>query len=802
MKRTTAELAQSNEFENTKRSRRKSSKSNDEVGDFIVVSSRPGRDHLDSAHEQDRSSIVSSYLLSSPSQNSAFNAGQESTSYNLNGAENCSTSNYRETGKSPTLDSPECETFKALGPEPAPSESTDQSLLLQDKRDGDGPGSEPLLNNTVKISVLEQEHRSSGIVNDSCDHSNATGSTPSLVEKRPLQSTSSSPTLVARSQIGSQPEELAKIPEPLMGVKTSRTPLPTERLDVNLAARRVSPVSLGSSLEVVRSPKGSPCRSDRSGLIVAKAALEDSSATESLKSAEILSPHPSITSIHTEKRQENASIERPMGIGIENLAATATLYIKMMESASSAEIGPTRTPIQDTAHFNTFPSKFQVHTIDSVQQQQNSPNRTWNRKKSISEETRIIVPSSAKSCESIYHSTWASTAEEPLGRTQAISASNMHSMAISSDHGRLLLEPEPQTLPTNIIGPPIVAGSASNMDSLAPTSPNTSMPQAQSPTQTFCPPAVKFTVDNRAESILPSGEVSALFASLSNNASVLVMSTSLSRPAAVQHPIGVVMWQTLPDFYSWYSNKTGARMAWPLKFELMDVHWQSRKSFILPFNELNHFRALKQYIWDLYWVAINVNRAVIPFRISIANYGEDIEVLSSSSPQLVRLAWNFENAHYQPRDQVFEGNRLPKYLPHNSRSNVPLDTENIHMSAQMQEPRATSSAINTLPPLLPRSSLKLTGVSPTTTSIGQSAQSSSDGGNWHSHRMPREVSAHSPSEHIGAPQLQVSQPTPEPGVERVRTESDKLALRRKALQLVSMSSKIDKPSRLPIIASS
>lgn len=791
MKRTSTELAQSNEIEKSKRARGASSKSNgedSEARDFIVVSSRPSGGHRGCGHEKDRSTI----FTSPTTQVCSFGAGQESASSNLNETEKYSTASHRETREPIASGSSECKTSKASAPESASPETTDGGLPLSETYHSEGLESESLHNNDVKISSApHQERLLAYVINDVGDHSSATRSTPSLVNDMPLGSTRISPTLVARSRIESESqEESAEIPKSFMSVKTFRTPLPIEKLDVGLTTRRVSLVSLGSNPEVVRSPKGLPSSSDRASSIAEKTSLEDSEATASLSSAEIQPAHPLSTGVYIEQRKDNAPGEWPMRIQTENLKTTAALSIQMMESSGSAEKASSRTPIQESAPFNTFPPKFQVNTIDSVKQQQSSPNGRWNRKKSSSEETLMIVPSSVKPQDAIYHPARPSTSGEPLNGTKTVSASSLQSAVISSNHGPLLLEPKSWTLPANAIGPPNAADSASNNDPLAATSQDTSLTRVQPPTQIFYPPAVKFTIDNRAESILPSAKVSALLASLSNNASVLVLPTSRSPPVAVKHPIGVIMWQILPGFYLWYFNATGSKVAGPLKFELMDVHWQAQKSFILPFDELNHFRELKQYIWDFYWVATRINPAVRPFRISIANYSEDTEALSSSSSQPARRNWNFENAHYQPLDQTSERDQLPQYLPHNSRSDIFAAVQKTHMPGQIQESHTASSTTNTLPPLMHHSSSKFIEVSPTTAGIVQSAQSPSDSVIWHSHRMPHQASVHSPSGSTGALQLQSSQPTSDPNAERGRTESDKLALRRKALQLVSMSSKL------------
>jgi len=89
--------------------------------------------------------------------------------------------------------------------------------------------------------------------------------------------------------------------------------------------------------------------------------------------------------------------------------------------------------------------------------------------------------------------------------------------------------------------------------------------------QKYRPPAVVFTIDNRAESRLLTDDVQSFIATPSKPAT----------PNGV-HSISVIMWQIMPDFYKWYSETIGQVEIGPLRFELMDVHWQSEKVFIVP----------------------------------------------------------------------------------------------------------------------------------------------------------------------------------------------------------------------------
>jgi hypothetical protein len=98
------------------------------------------------------------------------------------------------------------------------------------------------------------------------------------------------------------------------------------------------------------------------------------------------------------------------------------------------------------------------------------------------------------------------------------------------------------------------------------------------------------------------------------------------------------MWQSLPDFYKWYSDTMGSIEIGKLKFELMDVHWQPEKSFVVPEGNLNHFRQLKQYVWDLFWVASHLNNGPLLFRVVISPFLPPGETPSSTAS-----AWKLVN---------------------------------------------------------------------------------------------------------------------------------------------------------------
>lgn len=86
----------------------------------------------------------------------------------------------------------------------------------------------------------------------------------------------------------------------------------------------------------------------------------------------------------------------------------------------------------------------------------------------------------------------------------------------------------------------------------------------------YRPPPVVFTIDNRAESSLPTADVQAVVQKFTENTRVDV--TAFKTALNSIHPIGVVMWQSLVDFYKWYTDITGIVEIGPLRFELLDIH--------------------------------------------------------------------------------------------------------------------------------------------------------------------------------------------------------------------------------------
>lgn len=151
-------------------------------------------------------------------------------------------------------------------------------------------------------------------------------------------------------------------------------------------------------------------------------------------------------------------------------------------------------------------------------------------------------------------------------------------------------------------------------------------PSVSLPSPSQSPPLLRFTFDNRAESPLTQVEVQQFVQTFVKDAIALIPSQHSAQPKS--YPAGVIMWQSLQRFYKWHAKEEKKQKGTSvettaMKFELLDVHWQPEKVFLLSRNgNLDEFRALKQCIWDLFWLSTNLNAASSAFRIMITRAPE------------------------------------------------------------------------------------------------------------------------------------------------------------------------------------
>lgn len=311
-----------------------------------------------------------------------------------------------------------------------------------------------------------------------------------------------------------------------------------------------------------------------------------------------------------------------------------------------------------------------------------------------------------------------------------------------------------------------------------PPRPSITPPPGSSPQllQKYRPPAVVFAIDNRAESRLLTDDVQSFIEQFTRNTRVIAPPSKPAAPNGV-YPIGVIMWQSMPVFYKWYSETMGQveMEIGPLRFELMDVHWQSEKVFIVPEGNLNYFRTLKQYVWVLFWVASNLNHGPSLFRISVSPVPSRSESLAAAPS-----AWHPVNS----KDQT----------PQISGASL----ENIMVVAEPRVPQISTSPPQSAPPR-PPILLNLTSrtsniehmlnakegkevkvhagrrsiVTAGDPKVDQSSKSNQQNASTNSNRPPH------PSQYIHGP--------PGPPVNINRTSWDKIMLRDRAHAFVSYS---------------
>jgi hypothetical protein len=419
----------------------------------------------------------------------------------------------------------------------------------------------------------------------------------------------------------------------------------------------------------------------------------------------------------------------------------------------------------------TFSSKFEVSTPDSVEQSQGTASQTTGR--------RGRKPSSGNTAE------WRLSND----KTSATSSPSRMSLTDQSKQGHDRL---PRQLPEIDYTPRMIFQVPDSPQPLAGTPPpnqpanfppplyrtlpprSSITPTPDSPPQllqSYRPPAVVFAIDNRAESRLLTADIQSFIQKFTRNTKVL---TPPSKPSARNgvYPIGVIMWQSMPDFYKWYSETMEAVQIGQLRFEFMDVHWQSEKSFVVPEGNLNYFRTLKQYIWDLFWVTLNFDNGSPSFRVAISGFPSRGETLPSmpsawvpvnSKDTLPRVSGgaSLENIMVVTEPRVHLVSTFsPQQVPQLSTiSTLPSRTSTIKHMLNKKEAKGSNIQVN-------RGSSASVGDQ----STEKSAKSTRRNATSNANRPPH------PSQYIHGP--------PGPPVNNNRTSWDKIMLRDRSLAFV------------------
>ncbi|CZR55541.1 uncharacterized protein PAC_05429 [Phialocephala subalpina] len=260
---------------------------------------------------------------------------------------------------------------------------------------------------------------------------------------------------------------------------------------------------------------------------------------------------------------------------------------------------------------NTFPSNFSVLTAETVQRNQASGNRIGKR--------RGKKPGTGYSNRTDDRPGPGTPPRFGLDNQQPGHFLSRHEVRPEDGQSRPSPQSKDQLLSPQTLSAgrkPAITNSAPHIHHIVQPQRSTTPPPTMTQPSPFQPPPVIFTLDNRAESPLATLDVQPFIESFTQNTSVLLPIPTSDKEASA-HPVSVIMWQSLLDFYKWYAEASKVKEVGPLMFELVDVHWQEERSFVVPEGSLSYFRTIKQYIWDLYWLAANINKAPALFRVLV-----------------------------------------------------------------------------------------------------------------------------------------------------------------------------------------
>ena len=260
-----------------------------------------------------------------------------------------------------------------------------------------------------------------------------------------------------------------------------------------------------------------------------------------------------------------------------------------------ASMMPSNMPSRDTGPFTTFPSNFSVLTTESVQQKnQAKPGKKRGRK-----------PANQNIEQPVF--------EPAVDR----SAGDMHDYARPPEASNTS-QTEHESISAQSVLPAIPVSHGFYQTKLPPRPTLTPPPKLSTlPSGNYRPPAIEFTINNEAQSDLSPNDFQSCVDKFKLNARAII--TGTNNPKCI-HEIDVIMFETMPWFLGWYLDTTGMVEVGALKFELIDVHWLQDNSRVVPEGDLLRFRALKQHIWDLYWIAMDMNKSLGQFRVTISPY--------------------------------------------------------------------------------------------------------------------------------------------------------------------------------------
>ncbi|KAH6661761.1 hypothetical protein B0J14DRAFT_571431 [Halenospora varia] len=195
--------------------------------------------------------------------------------------------------------------------------------------------------------------------------------------------------------------------------------------------------------------------------------------------------------------------------------------------------------------------------------------------------------------------------------------------------------PTLSSTPSNFAG--TRASHARRLHALPLQSSITPLPEPSLPSPSTSPQRRILTIDNGTNSTLSSADAQ-LIHTFTMHAIVLLR---LDNTSTRDYPASVIIWRTLQNFYQWYITETRSAEISVLRFKLLDDPSKLEREFILSKGDLQRFQTLKQYIWNCFWVVLNMNGGAARFRILITplRLGDELASHSSQAPR-----WSNVNA--------------------------------------------------------------------------------------------------------------------------------------------------------------
>lgn len=117
--------------------------------------------------------------------------------------------------------------------------------------------------------------------------------------------------------------------------------------------------------------------------------------------------------------------------------------------------------------------------------------------------------------------------------------------------------------------------------------------------RTFRPPHMTFLPINRIQTELAPREANALLQRIINKFYVVLGPIKW-------HHLDVIIWKRSVDFFTWYMVEEGIEVS-VLRFAIFNAHSNFEKEFYITKGDEESFQALKQYVWDFFWVSSGTN---------------------------------------------------------------------------------------------------------------------------------------------------------------------------------------------------